>query len=121
MSPDSQDTAEALDDSVVDDPAPDKPLAVEDHGTTAEEQRRPETPADRARREQPDRPPADRNERTLDLVDPDPLDRPGDDGELTGEGVHLGNDPTTADYPTEREAPLPAEVAALHIEGERGA
>jgi len=61
---DPQDSAEALDADKIDDAGddaavtevypPDRPQAVGDWGTTADEERRPEPLADRVRREEPD-------------------------------------------------------------------
>ena len=106
---------DAIDDSAVDDPAPDEPLGSEEYGTTVAEQRHPESVADRVRREEPDVVRAD-DDLPPGLVEVDPLDQPGDDGMLTGEAAGEFRDPTTRDYPTEREAPIPAEVDALHVE-----
>ncbi len=98
---DPQDKAEALDEEeLATDVAPDRPLGVEDYGTTAQEQRIQEPLEERVRREVPDgtsgAPPA------------------GEEGALADDDRFTG-DETTRDVATEREAPTPAEEDALRV------
>jgi hypothetical protein len=79
--------AEATDDEKLDgEYPPDRPLAVEDYGTTGAEQRIEEPLTERVAREEPD-----------------DLGAAGDVG-----------DPFAGEPATEREAPTPAEVDAIH-------
>lgn len=125
---DPQDRAEALDDDRLNDEfPPEEPLGVEEYGTTPAEERYDEPHDERVLREEPDfgegaagdaEPPV--------LVDPDSVEGIPDDGSAvtdavesgTGaldEGDPMGGDPTLRDVATEREGPMPAEEAAVHI------
>ena len=92
----SQNRAEDLDeDKIGGDFPPEQPLGVEEYGTTAAEQEWDEPLEERIAREEPDVLPVDGRVDTDDEVDD-----------------------TFDDAVQEHEAPIPAEEAALHIEGE---
>lgn len=97
-----QDRAEALDDDKIGgDVPPDRPLGVEDYGTTAAEEAVGEPLEERIAREEPEIVAEDDR-----VVDPET-------GPLSDEDIASG-DPTLRDVATEHEAPPPAEEAALH-------
>jgi len=96
---DEQDRAEALDDDVGVDPAPDRPPGAQAYGAAGAEPHAPESVAARAAREEPD-PAAEQPE------DRPPLQEDGD-------RVVEEDDPTLADVATERAAPRPAEEQAV--------
>jgi hypothetical protein len=89
---DPQDQAEALDDDELGgDYPPEEPLGVEEYGTTPAEERYDEPLDERVLREEPE------GARPDGAADPS------------------AGDPTLHDVVTEREAPVPAEEAALHV------
>lgn len=90
--PDEQDHAEELDDEATGAPAPDHLMGAQAYGAAGVEPHAGESVAQRAAREEPE----------PKLGDEGPLD----DGE---------DDPTLHDVATEREAPIPSELAAMHL------
>jgi hypothetical protein len=103
---DEQDLAEALDDDKLDDEefAPERPLGVEDYGTTAAEEEAGEPLAEAIRREEPDVP---AGLAAIDAAVEDELP-----GEIIGEVVPAEE----RDIAQEHEGVLPAEAAAMHVE-----
>lgn len=94
---DEQDRAEELDDEAIGAPAPDHLMGAQAYGAAGVEPHAGESVAQRAAREQPE-------------------PKLGDEGPLAdGE-----DDPTLHDVATEREAPVPAELAAMHLVNEGG-
>ncbi len=114
MPSDSQDEAEALDsDKLGDVYPPDRPLGVDQYGTTAAEERVDEPLEERIARDRPDGPDPDRTE--VDLVAEPEIDT---EAQLLGEEADA--DPRLAE-PDEDDAPerlgaaeVPAEVQAVH-------
>jgi hypothetical protein len=125
---DPQDEAEALDeDELVGarEFPPERPVAVEDYGTTPAEERVPEPLEEFVKREQADKlrprrpePPVIIDPRTLEgfedesdviALASDPLD------DILPEDDVVSADDTERDFATELEAPMPAEEAAIHI------
>ncbi len=95
---DEQDRAEELDDDGIGAPAPDHLMGAQAFGAAGVEPHAGESVAQRAARENPE----------PELGDVGPLNQ--------GEGV----DPTLHDFATELEAPVPAELAAMHEVDEDG-
>ena len=106
-----QDRAEALDDDKLGGEfPPEDPLGVDEYGTTAAEERVDEPLAERVAREEPevDAP----TDQPVPLADRDDAIQ---DGEAWAEEAAVAEpDATATDTATEREAPLPAEEAAIH-------
>lgn len=102
---DAQDKAEMLDDDELDGEfPPDKLLGAEAYGEAGAQPGAPESVARRAAREEPE-------ERPLD-----PLDAAGDpDALVLDPEDDFGGDPSLRDVVQEREAPVPAEEAAIHV------
>ena len=115
---DEQDRAEHLDeDELAGDFPPERPLGVEDYGTTPQEERVPEPLYERVKREEPDFGERGAAGRAVDperrmVLDTENLDAP------LAEDDRISGDETAREFATEREAPPPAEEAALHIIGE---
>ncbi len=125
---DPQDQAEALDDDRLNDEfPPEQPLGAEEYGVTAAEERYDEPLEERILREEPEvRATHGIPEDPPVLVDPDSVDGMPEDGSAVTRSVDdevgaideddpMGGDPTLRDVVTEREAPLAAEEAAIHI------
>jgi hypothetical protein len=125
---DPQDEAEALDDDELvgeRDFPPERPLAVEDYGTTPAEERVPEPLEEFVKREQADRlrprppePPVIIDPRTVEGFEDEPdvialASDPLDD--ILAEDDVFSGDETERDFATEFEGPRPAEEAAIHI------
>ncbi|MEY2452602.1 MAG: hypothetical protein QOD92_2176 [Acidimicrobiaceae bacterium] len=125
---DPQDEAEALDDDELTggrEYPPERPLAVEDYGTTAAEERVPEPLDEFVKREEADRLRPQRPEPPR-LIDPETIEGLEDESDLVAVGVdpldvplseddEFTGDESERDFATELEAPLPAEEAAIHI------
>lgn len=92
---DEQDQAEETDDEAIGAPAPDHLLGAQAFGAAGVEPHAGESVAQRAAREQPE-------------------------PELGDEGPLPQDDPTLSDVATEREAPVPAELQAMHEIDEDG-
>ncbi|HEX2577827.1 MAG TPA: hypothetical protein VHK88_15860 [Aquihabitans sp.] len=102
---DEQDKAEALDDDELDgEYPPDHLLGAQAYGAAGTEPGAPESVAQRVGREEPEEVPA---ERPLTISDLDQVHT--DDGDI------FVGDMTQRDVVQEREAPVPAEEAAMHI------
>ncbi len=102
---DAQDRAEALDDDELGGEfPPDQLLGAEAYGEAGAEPGAPESVAKRAAREEPEERPLD-TPPTAGEVDEVVL-APDDD---------FAGDPTLRDVVQEREAPVPAEEAAIHV------
>lgn len=100
---DADNRSELVDDEVIGPEYPsDEPVAVDDYGTTAAEQRVPEPLDERVEREEPDTPP------------PAPATSEEAAERSRSEEDDFIGDETTRDVATEREAPKPAEEAAMH-------
>lgn len=102
---DAQDRAEGLDDDELDGEfPPDKLIGAEAYGEAGAEPGAPEDVAKRAAREEPEEV---------------PLERPGTEGDLDAMVLDpdddFGGDPSQRDVVQEREAPMAAEVAAIHV------
>jgi hypothetical protein len=125
---DPQDEAEALDDDELvgeRDFPPERPLAVEDYGTTPAEERVPEPLEEFVKRDQADRlrprppePPVIIDPRTVEGFEDEPdvialASDPLDD--ILPEDDVFSGDETERDFATEFEGPRPAEEAAIHI------
>src|SRR4051812_11533542 len=112
---DPQDEAEALDDDrLPSEYPPDAPFGVEDYGTTGGEERIPEPLDERVRREEPD--PVVQADAAI--AEGTGLGRmptmPDGEDDLHLDGISSG-DMTLRDVATEREAPAPAEIDAVHV------
>jgi hypothetical protein len=105
---DEQDRAEALDDDKIGEPAPDHLLGAQAYGAAGAEPHAVESVAARAGREEPEDLP----------LDPLPTASTAE-GPLSEEDIVSG-DETLRDVAQEREAPIPAEEAALHVVAEDG-
>jgi hypothetical protein len=103
---DEQDRAEALDDDNIGEPAPDHLLGAQAYGAAGAEPHAVESVAARAGREEPEELP----------LDPLPT---SSDGPRSEEDIVSGDD-TLRDVAQEKEAPIPAEEAALHVVDEDG-
>jgi hypothetical protein len=102
---DEQDRAEALDDDELDgEYPPDKLLGAEAYGAAGTEPGAPESVAQRAAREEPEEVPLDR---PLTSGDPEAV--------VLADGDDFTGDETLRDVVQEREAPIPAEEAAIHV------
>lgn len=101
---DEQDQAEQLDDDEMGGEfPPDKMLGAQAYGAAGTEPGAPESVAQRAGREIPDQVPLD------------PLPTSSDPEAVLSGDEAFGDDPTMRDVVQEREAPLPAEEAAMHV------
>jgi hypothetical protein len=127
---DPQDQAEALDDDRLNDEfPPERPLGVEEYGVTEAEERFGEPLEERVLREEPDFgevAAVDLGGEPIVLIDPNPVGELDHDGSAVAEGVEsevgafdegdpVAGDPTLRDVATERDAPVPAEEAAIHV------
>lgn len=121
------DRSELLDDDVLPpEYPPDRPLGVEEYGTTWQEERVDEPLEERVRREEPDVVDLDAD---TDLEGVDVGDTGEDDlhgsvvppaEDRLDDGDPVGGDPSRRDVATERVA-APAEEAAVHVVDDRGA
>jgi len=125
MADDEQDQAEALDeDKMIGDYPADRLLGANQYGITAAEDRWDEPLEERIAREEPDFGEADPAavDDGVQLAGGDPVDGllvgeavPGVDTDLIEAGVIAFGDTTLRDVATEREAPVAAEEAAVHV------
>ncbi|CAN5697327.1 hypothetical protein BH10ACT1_BH10ACT1_23530 [soil metagenome] len=101
---DAQDRANALDDDELGgEYPPDKLMGAEAYGEAGAEPGAPEDVAKRAAREEPEERPGD------------PYLLIGEDGVVLAPDDAFAGDPSLRDVVQEREAPVPAEEAALHV------
>src|ERR687893_209001 len=129
MAPSDDDVSELLDeDALPPEYPPDRPLGVDQYGTTPQEERVDEPLAERVLREEPEELPEDRPVLLLDETEDglgaaEDLDA-GETGDTmlgeVGEGAWAGDDtgpslgPPSGDLPSDR-VPLSAEEAAVHV------
>ncbi len=107
---DEQDQAEALDEDKLGEFPPDKPLGKDAYGAAGAEPHADENVVARAAREEPEDVPP---------LEPDETGDAYDEVVLSEEDQFTG-DETVRDVVQEREAPVPAEEAALHVEAPEG-
>ncbi|QXC59782.1 hypothetical protein KSP35_15525 [Aquihabitans sp. G128] len=101
---DAQDQAVNLDDDELDgEYPPDHLMGAEAYGEAGAEPGAPESVEKRAAREEPEELPLD------------PTLTVGEDGVVLAPDDDFSGDPTLRDVVQEREAPIPAEEAALHV------